>query len=49
MSERTIEEVSAEIQRIEPPTFPTVERVQVAADRGVGAVRVSQGSARPYQ
>ena len=49
VSERTIEEVSAEIRRIDPPAFPTVELVQVAEDREVVAVRVSQGSARPYQ
>ena len=49
VSERTIEEVSAEIQRIDPPAFPEIERVQVANDREVMAVRVNQGSARPYQ
>ena len=49
VSERTIEEVSAEIQRIEPPAFPAVERVQVAGNREVVVVHVSQGSARPYQ
>ena len=49
VSERTIEEVSAEIQRIDPPAFPAVERIHVAGDFEVLAVRVSQGSARPYQ
>ena len=49
VSERTIEEVSAEIQRVDPPAFPEIERVQVAGGREVIAVRVSQGSARPYQ
>ena len=49
VSERTIEEVSAEIQRIDPPAFPEIERVHVAQDREVIAVRVNQGSARPYQ
>ncbi len=44
VSERTIEEVSAEIQRIDPPAFPEIERVQVAGDREVIAVRVNQGS-----
>ena len=48
VSERTIEEVSAEIRRIDPPVFPTIERVQLAGDREVVVVRVSQGSARPY-
>ena len=49
VSERTIEEVSAEIQRINPPAFPEIERLHVAEDREVIAVRVNQGSARPYQ
>ena len=45
---RTLEEISAEIQRIEPPVFPSVERVHVTADRDVIVVGVSQGPARPY-
>lgn len=49
VSERTIEDVSAEIQRIDPPAFPEVERVQVSGDRQVIAVRVSPGSSPPYQ
>ena len=49
VAERTIEEVSAEIQRIDPPAFPTVERVQVAKEREVIAVHVGQGSLPPYQ
>ena len=48
VGERTIEEVSAELQRIDPPAFPAVERVQLARDREVVVVRVSQGSVRPY-
>ncbi len=49
VSERTIEELSSEVQRIEPPAFLAVERVQVAGNREVVVVHVSQGSARPYQ
>ena len=49
VSERTIEEVSAELQRIDPPAFPEVERVRVAGDLEVVAVRVSQGSLPPYR
>ena len=49
VTERTIEEISAEIQRIDPPAFPTVERVQVAGNREVIAVRVSRGSLPPYR
>ena len=48
VSERTIEEVSAEIQRIDPPAFPEIERVRVSDDREVIAVHVSRGSSPPY-
>ncbi len=49
VSERRIEEVSAEIQRIDPPAFPEIERVRVSGDRQVIAVRVGPGSSPPYQ
>ena len=32
VSDRTIEEVSAELQRIDPPAFPEIERVQVGEE-----------------
>ena len=35
VSERTIEKVSAEIRRIDPPAFPAILRVQLADDREV--------------
>ena len=49
IGDRTIENVSAEIQRIDPPAFPEIERVQVSANREVIAVRVAPGSSQPYQ
>ena len=49
VSERTIEEVSAEIRRVDPPAFPAIERVRVAENREVVMVSVSRGPARPYQ
>ena len=49
VSERTVEQVSAEIQRIEPPAFPKIERVRVAGEMEVVAVRVSPGASPPYQ
>ena len=49
VSERTLEQVSAEIQRIEPPAFPEIERVRVSEDLEVIAVRVSPGASPPYQ
>ena len=49
VSERTVEQVSAEIQRIEPPAFPEIERVRISGDLEVIAVRVSPGASPPYQ
>lgn len=49
VSERTIEEVSAEMQRIDPPAFPEIERVRVSDDCEVVAARVTSGPSRPYQ
>ena len=48
VGERTIEELSAELGRIEPPAFPTVERVPVGGGRGVIVVSTAQGASRPY-
>ena len=48
VGERTIEEVSVEIRRIEPPAFPAVERVRVKGDREVVVVSVSRGPTQPY-
>ena len=49
VSEQTIEKVSTEIQRIDPPAFPGIERVGIEEGREVIVVRVSAGSVRPYQ
>ncbi len=48
VKDRTIELVSAEIQRIEPPTFPTIDRVAVNGSKEAIVVSVSQGHAKPY-
>ena len=48
VSDRTIEELSAELQRIDPPAFPTVERIRVDGDREVVVVSADQGTLRPY-
>ena len=48
VSERTIEELSAGIRQIDPPAFPTVERVRVDGDREVIVVSTGQGASRPY-
>lgn len=48
VSDHTIEEVAQELREIEPPVFPSIERVDVAAGRQVLVVTVSQGTNRPY-
>ena len=48
VSEHTIEKVSAEIQRIEPRIFPSIERVPVAGGNEVIVVVARPGSAKPY-
>ena len=46
---RTIEDLSAELQRIEPPVLPSIERIPVAAEREVLTVRVNRGDMAPYR
>ena len=48
VSERTIEELSAELRQIDPPAFPTVERVPVGGGRDVIVVSTARGASRPY-
>ena len=48
VGERTIEELSAELGRIEPPAFPTVQRAPVGNGRDVIVVSTAQGASRPY-
>jgi ATP-dependent DNA helicase RecG len=49
VSDRTLEDVAAEVGQIEPPAFPAVERVPVADGREVLVVSVSQGAGAPYR
>lgn len=48
VSDRTIEELSAELQRIDPPAFPMIKRVSVDGGHEVIVVNTSQGTSRPY-
>ena len=48
VSDHTIEKVSAEIQRIDPPVFPTIERIPLDTGLEVLMVSVSQGHMKPY-
>lgn len=42
VSERTIEQVSAEIRRIEPPAFPLVERIRMEDDLDIIVIGVNR-------
>lgn len=48
VGQRTFEELSEEIARIDPPAFPTIDRIPVAAGREVLVLTVPQGAVRPY-
>ena len=49
VNERTLEEISAEIQRIDPPAFPEIERIPISDGLEVVAIHVNPGSSPPYQ
>ena len=49
VSERTIEQLSDEFHRIDPPAFPEIERVRDSAGREVVAVHVGRGASPPYR
>lgn len=48
VSDRTIEEIAAELRDIDPPALPSIERVPIVADRDVIVVEVGPGRSRPY-
>ena len=48
VGDRTIEDLSSEMQHIEPPIFPEIDHIHVKKDRYVIAVQTSRGALRPY-
>ncbi|MFY9821289.1 MAG: RNA-binding domain-containing protein [Thermoanaerobaculia bacterium] len=48
VSDHTIEEVAHELRAIDPPAFPTIDRVPLGNGREVLVVSVSTGQNRPY-
>lgn len=48
VSDRTLEEIAQEIQSIDPPIFPAIERVQLGNGREVVVITISSGSSQPY-
>jgi ATP-dependent DNA helicase RecG len=48
VSDRTVEEVAQELGEIEPPVFPSLERVDFAEGRQLLVVTAQPGSGQPY-
>ncbi len=48
VADGTLEDLAAEIKRIDPPAFPSIDRVPVGGGREVVTVTTSQGQGRPY-
>jgi ATP-dependent DNA helicase RecG len=49
VSDHTLEEVAQELKAIDPPVYPSIERVPVGDGREVLVVSVSAGPNRPYR
>jgi ATP-dependent DNA helicase RecG len=48
ITDKTVADVAHELQEIDPPTFPTIERVALDSGRGALAIIVDRGVRRPY-
>jgi ATP-dependent DNA helicase RecG len=48
VSDHTLAEIAQELREIEPPVFPTIDRVAVGGGREVIVVSVSVGQSQPY-
>ncbi|RJX18056.1 MAG: AAA family ATPase [Desulforudis sp.] len=48
VSDRTVEEVAQELSEIEPPVFPSIERVNLTDNRQLLVVTAQPGNAQPY-
>ena len=48
VTDRTIEELAQELGEIEPPAFPSVERVKFSEGRELVVITVPSGSGQPY-
>ena len=48
VADSTIEGLVQELREIDPPAFPTIDRVPVPGDRQVLVVSINRGSNRPY-
>lgn len=44
----TVEQLTEELRQIDPPVFPTIDRIDVGNGKTVLAIRVGRGPMRPY-
>ena len=48
VSDRTLEELAQELTEIEPPVFPSIERVDIGGEHQLVVVTAQPGAAQPY-
>lgn len=48
VTDQTVEDIAQEIKEIDPPVFPTIDRVALSNGREILIVTVTQGPVRPY-
>lgn len=48
VTDKTVQDVVQELSYLDPPAFPTIERIPLGSGRDVLAVVVERGSRRPY-
>ena len=48
VSDRTLEELAQELGEIEPPVFPSIERVDLVPGKQILVVTTQAGAAQPY-
>lgn len=48
VTDKTVEDVSHELRQIDPPAFPSIERISAGANNEAIVVTVEKGARRPY-
>lgn len=49
VTEKTLEDVSAELRQIEPPVFPSIQRINLDGGKAAIVVEAPRGAQRPYR
>jgi ATP-dependent DNA helicase RecG len=48
VSEKTLRSIRDQLGEIDPPSFPSIDRVEIGAGKAVVVVTVERGQTRPY-